>query len=153
MGCGSSAPTEGAPTEQVVVDLFEADINLENFCKLLKNPTTTAVRLHGSRHVQTMLEEASDLQQMDVVVAFSSSPQNNSPPRVPVVVLVGGDEDNTRACAKFTLLAWKSALARVGHNQDDIPCKWFVSNHSYAVSMTAMDTQVPQALLPPGCKE
>ena len=100
-----------------------------------------AVALHGSRNVQILLEALTTPEEMAILI--ESSPA--------VVVLVAGDGDNVKACAGYTLEAWQTALERLGLD-NTTPCKWFVSNHSIAVSMMAIDTEIPQAELPVGCR-
>jgi hypothetical protein len=73
-------------------------------------------------------------------------------PAIPIVVLVAGDGDNVQACAGYTLEAWQTALERVGHHGKTTPCQWLVSNHSIAVSVMAINTEIPQSELPLGCR-
>jgi hypothetical protein len=115
------------------------------------DPTTTrtivqAVRVHGSRKAQTILEEVTTLEEMTLLIESS----------LPVVVLVAGDADNVKACAGYILEAWQLALERVGYHHEitttTTPCQWLVSNHSIAVSVTAIDTEIAQSKLPSGCR-
>ena len=129
-------------TNLSVPDLYSNDVNLAEVSRLLATPKTQAVRLHGSHNAQRLLGEVTTRAQMAVLRSRSSPP---------VVVLVGGDTANTKRCAKHLLGAWKDALARAGVAGTREGKAWYVSNHSFAVSMDDIHTEVPQDRLPPGC--
>lgn len=129
-----------------VVNLDGADVNLDEVSRLLQMDrtedwTTKAIRLHGSRNAQRLLGEVATREQMRVLLD-SSLP--------PVVILVGGDPDNTKQCARHLRHAWVQASTRTFCTHNVNP-RWYVSNHTFAIKMQDL-TEVPQDLLPKGCR-
>eukprot|EP01046_Picozoa_sp_COSAG06_P056685 COSAG06_NODE_10804_length_1613_cov_1.933289_1_plen_166_part_00 len=155
---------------RVKVDLHGDDINVANVIKKLKDPKTLALRLHGSKDVQTMLKEI--VQQMQKIEKdIEANPMGKEQEHiddertvrsqmhdlkdvylVPVVVLTTGDQANNRACAKFILEAWNGALQAAGFPDQHVNENWYVSNHNFAVSLGSPDKEVQQADLPLGCE-
>ena len=135
--------TRGASSARTpkVVSLEDDAINLTAVMRALNDPLTLALRLHGSKKAQHMLSQVQSEHDLAVL-------QDVGLP--PVVVLTTGSLDNTRECAIFLLDAWLPKEKLAGY-QKHINPNWFVSNHTSAVSLNAIDVELKQENLPAGC--
>ena len=145
-------PVEASPdTRQALpaLDVWKSDINLRNVSARMKEGYS-AVRLHGSRNVQTMLGEATQLSDLQVFLSSSSS----TTAVLPVVVLVdpNGKINNHVLCAQWINEVWKAALTKTGGNAESMPCPFYVSNHKVAVSCQNAGAQLQLTDLPEGCR-
>ena len=131
-------------------------IKLSNFLSILRNPSTRAVRIHGSRHLQSMFDTIKKPAEVSLIIEKTSpSSKDDSAAAVPVVCLISGDEENTRACAGYINESWAGAVKRAFGSSDggaeNNKLRWIVSNHSYAVATDAVDKPITQSQLPAGC--
>jgi hypothetical protein len=119
---------------------FHQNLTLANIMQALKHSTTKAVRTHGSRSIQKMLDEVSAASEMRCLVDPSSPP---------LVVLIDGDQTNVTTTAGYVVQAWNRAAGRVGVT--GLNKNWYVSNHMFAVSIVDVHMEVAQGSLPDGC--
>jgi hypothetical protein len=139
-GAGGAAPAASLRTD--VPDLQDPNMTLANVMHALQAPTTKAVRTHGSRAVQKMLDDVSVAAEMNCFMDPSSPP---------LVVLIAGDPANVTTTAGYVVQAWNRAASRAGVT--GLNKNWYISNHNFAVSMVDVHTEVAQGTLPDGCRD
>jgi hypothetical protein len=140
-GAAGAGAAPAASLRTNVPDLQDPNITLTKVMQALQAPTTKAVRTHGSRAVQTMLDDVSVATEMNCFMDPSSPP---------LVVLIAGEKPNVITTAGYVVQAWNRAASRAGVT--GLNKNWYISNHKFAVSMVDVHTEVAQGTLPDGCR-